>query len=261
MPNDTPTQYEEGGRSIAFVDILGFANHIQRSETPEHFQRIWTALHAVRNVSQGWPTSAVQEGIPAEHTEQALDFRSHTFSDSIVLSERGRMVAPLIFAVARLTMDLLRERVLVRGGIAVGKLHHDESVVFGPALVDAYRLEETAAKYPRVLMSDEALAIASENSIQFGGYALKHRASSFIAQDADGLHFVDVLKVARAAPEAVAGVPLRRLSSQIIAAREWADQQREEERTSQYVRANFGWVVHYIDGFLAANNDLDVTIG
>ena len=50
---------------------------------------------------------------------------------------------------------LCQSQILLRGGIAVGKLYHDRQIVFGPALVKAYQLENNIAVYPRVVI-DEA---------------------------------------------------------------------------------------------------------
>jgi hypothetical protein len=46
--------------------------------------------------------------------------------------------------------------ILVRGGLAKGMLHHRGNVVFGPALLDAYALESTIAKFPRILIDRKA---------------------------------------------------------------------------------------------------------
>src|SRR5262249_39870734 len=102
---------------------------------------------------------------------------------------------------------------------------------------------------------------AGEHAITFGGYAATHRASAFVVQDSDGLHFVDFLKIAVAAPEAVAGVAGRQLSSRIIPALTRAQAQRDDKAFPQYVRANFGWLAHYIETFLAEHRELDITVG
>jgi hypothetical protein len=46
---------------------------------------------------------------------------------------------------------------LVRGGITIGDIVHDEEVVFGPALNRAYHLEHDIAKYPRIVVDPEVV--------------------------------------------------------------------------------------------------------
>jgi hypothetical protein len=44
---------------------------------------------------------------------------------------------------------------LVRGGATVGNLYHSNGIVFGDALIEAYRLESSVAVYPRVVLSQK----------------------------------------------------------------------------------------------------------
>jgi hypothetical protein len=51
----------------------------------------------------------------------------------------------------------LRIGVLIRIGYSLGQLYHANGVVFGEAMVDAHRLENEHACYPRVLVSDRII--------------------------------------------------------------------------------------------------------
>src|SRR5262249_8589289 len=55
-------------------------------------------------------------------------------------------------------VTLLAKGLLIRGGIAKGPLYHDDSIVFGPALIEAYQLETGVAKFPRVILSRDVYA-------------------------------------------------------------------------------------------------------
>ena len=68
---------------------------------------------------------------------------------------------------------------LVRGGVTIGKLHHSGGVVFGEAMVDAYRLESRVAIYPRVVVSSRIYTL------------LPNRER--IAQDTDGIWYLKYL--------------------------------------------------------------------
>lgn len=46
---------------------------------------------------------------------------------------------------------------LVRGGLSIGKLNHEENgALFGPAMSEACTLESKFAVYPRVVISQQA---------------------------------------------------------------------------------------------------------
>ncbi len=51
----------------------------------------------------------------------------------------------------------LRLGLLIRGALSFGELLHIDDIVFGEALVDAYRLESEVAINPRVVVSDTVL--------------------------------------------------------------------------------------------------------
>ena len=72
---------------------------------------------------------------------------------------------------------LLYEGIYTRGGIALGNARHDATAVFGPAVVEAHRSEQTAA-YPRILVSDGAAPLLA----------------GAIRDDFDGLRFLDLFQ-------------------------------------------------------------------
>jgi hypothetical protein len=116
-----------------------------------------------------------------------------TFSDHIVASYRmnwqedERLNAIMVEMYVKVAQDLLISAarraldigMLVRGGMTIGKLHHSGSVVFGGALVDAYRLESRVAIYPRVAVSSRIYSRLSNRDR--------------IAQDTDGIWYLKYL--------------------------------------------------------------------
>jgi hypothetical protein len=45
---------------------------------------------------------------------------------------------------------------LVRGAVVLGKIYHEEGIIFGPALIEAHRLEKHAV-YPRIVATVEVI--------------------------------------------------------------------------------------------------------
>jgi hypothetical protein len=127
----------------------------------------------LRNLERIRP--ATMEGMPPAVRESFLRFRSVRFnqvgfSDTFVvgvpLLERGQpegaaraatAVWGALKCVSGISLVALSERIPLRGGLAVGtgvELFGKE--VYGPALVDAYRIESKSAEYPRVVV-DQSL--------------------------------------------------------------------------------------------------------
>ena len=100
-----------------------------------------------------------------------------TFSDNVVLSSPvGPHISEFLRLVAAMNLLTSSMHFLLRGGIAVGDIYHDDEVVFGPALNRAYELENKVAIYPRIVVDEPVLEVGS--------------IEGFDAFE-DGLHFID----------------------------------------------------------------------
>jgi len=131
-------------RYVAFVDILGFSEIVRKTKHDETTVRVVALAHALTAIGSHHPSLNEND-----------DFQFQTFSDSIVMSSAATLTGLLhIFhSISELNISLLKPGLLTRGAVARGKLHHDRFVMFGPALLDAYGIETTVAKYPRVVLS------------------------------------------------------------------------------------------------------------
>ena len=144
------TSYEE--RVVAFVDILGFSSMIKESSSDiEEYEKIKNALETIQNVKK------ISDVNGAKVT---------TFSDSIVISYPAKAKDPLyniLLDLIHLQLDLLQQGILVRGGVAKGKVRHVQEMVFGPAMVSAYALESKYAVYPRIIVEKDLVDWEEEN--------------------------------------------------------------------------------------------------
>jgi hypothetical protein len=134
-------------RVVAFYDILGWRSEIESAGAdPQkvgdlrrlmltHTRVLRMPVHARADVS--------------------------TFSDNVVISTPVHEENVPYFLQAIATMQLMTTSLhyLLRGGITVGDIYHDEEVVFGPALNRAYELESTVAIVPRIVLDEEVLRI------------------------------------------------------------------------------------------------------
>lgn len=169
--------YEE--RFIAFVDILGFGQLVEQSAVNTGLpKQILEALLSMRPsaLQDGLAARVNAELIPPEELEQVKYFarvfseavrKEHPvtisyFSDSLVISAGANNVIA-----SQLILDLLSKlsatmwmshRLLLRGGVTVGKLIHVEAgPLFGPAMNRAYVLESELAGNPRLLIDKDCI--------------------------------------------------------------------------------------------------------
>ncbi|WP_372400212.1 hypothetical protein ABMY26_31845 [Azospirillum sp. HJ39] len=149
-------------RLVAFVDILGWSSYCKRSAeadvvaVADLLQRQVIATEMMdrnRDLYSAYTKEKVRAtpGILPNPLHQAVECSA--FSDSIVLSMPASF-GWRICGIGGLCRDLLQLGFLTRGAVTVGKLHHRNGMVFGPALVRAVELEKTAV-FPRIVVDAE----------------------------------------------------------------------------------------------------------
>ena len=175
-------QYEE--RVIVFIDILGFREHVKRTVTePDYFLKLRNVLNFI-------------SGLKSDKLDKEIGKEVTVFSDSIVISYPAQLsgsVFWLLLDVVHLQMDMMANGVLVRGGVTVGQLCHNDSIVYGPAMVEAYELESKAAIYPRVVINNKIF----ETAVMYPHNSPEEDLEYILDlcdQDRDGLWYVDFLR-------------------------------------------------------------------
>ncbi|MGL5981950.1 MAG: hypothetical protein ACRCZR_01370 [Cetobacterium sp.] len=160
-------------RIVAFIDILGFKQMVIDSEkdgNEEKIQSIDKALEFFKKFKG--KTFKYSELIDIEEDAQKKgveNFRINElleinyFSDSIIISVKvekeriNEILSTFIVYIAALGNLLIKNGILIRGGIDMGNLIHKNGKVFGSALIKAYNLESAIAIYPRIIISKNLL--------------------------------------------------------------------------------------------------------
>ncbi len=181
---------------VTFIDILGFRD-IVMNDDPESVHRKLQAIKrfAVPDQSQDFDED---------------DFEPFTvqFSDSIVrirpVDTESNQTYPVgivfheLLDMVHTQGELIKEGVLLRGGVAYGPMHFEDSILYGPALIKAYDLESKYALHPRVVVEPELISKLKSNPLlqsqnntpeQEFGYV-----RDLIRQSDDGIWFVDYIR-------------------------------------------------------------------
>lgn len=179
------TVYDE--RVVLFLDILGFGELVSvSSKEIDKIVKIQQAIQTIRNVF--------------EITQTTHERTVTQFSDSIVVSflitEKGE-VAFLLSKIQKLLKSLIPLGIICRGAITKGEMIHDKEFMFGPAFIEAFKLETKSAFYPRVILIDESII---EIGVKYYGYHPaddeefeKSEIKSTLSKDFDGFYYVNYI--------------------------------------------------------------------
>ena len=131
-------------RVVIFYDVLGWQSHIERAaKTKED-------VNLLRRV--------VLKMVRAPRMRKDLEIRVSTFSDNVVISQKpGPNTPKLMMQLAIFQLASAVSGFLLRGGITVGDLIHEDEVVFGPGLNRAYYLESKIANFPRFVLDPNCI--------------------------------------------------------------------------------------------------------
>jgi hypothetical protein len=155
---------------VAFLDVLGFSEMVKAdtiSDSQTHLSKLFKCHQSAAQIFRNDPLCSITQ-----------------FSDSIVISRPYEASAfkDFVIHVAEYQRLLLNEELLCRGGIAVNKHFSNGSFTFSAGLIDAYRIESKAARYPRVVISQQLLLLLFPEKIEL---------PPFLIKEDDGLLFID----------------------------------------------------------------------
>lgn len=157
---------------VAFVDVLGFAQMVQKDSRTDHPHFLPTFLAVFSKIREEFGPAI------------------RMFSDSIVVESDLDIdgVIGIISIAKKLQREFLLRGILVRGGIAFGKHFSDEHTIFSEALINAYHLESQKARNPRIVV-DHNLLDFFEN---FPGLppAVRVELLAHLCRDRDGMRFI-----------------------------------------------------------------------
>lgn len=135
---------EQEMRFVAHIDILGMSTLVEKNA-----EEAWGMLSDLVSVKDGVNSYELKFIDLNEHVDMLAMIHTVIFSDTIVLFTKGSSDIELrciIIAVADILHKALYKCVPVRAGMAFGKFFFnlEKSMYAGPALIEAYRIGESA---------------------------------------------------------------------------------------------------------------------
>jgi hypothetical protein len=218
-------------RLLAFIDILGWSGLVERSKRDLSIMGLLAAATELLQLTQ----KAIQGKIPGVALDavafEQLSIRAAYFSDTLVISapENVKAAMTLVAFVQTTCLHLLLDMgFYTRGAIVLGDLWHRAGVIYGPAMLDAHRLEREVAVYPRILIAPDALRVV--RTIPVG---------ALVRDDLDGLSHINIFQCPDTSPIEVA----RWVSD----ARKIIDQNMKDDAGDLKLEAKHRWFLRYLE--------------
>lgn len=191
---DADTKNELRVCFIAFVDILGYSERIQKCNN--NYDALNRELHNFKLKifdSQSLLTSSI------ETLRGTVSF----FSDSVYVHVPIASASPKSFddgrahicipveTLGQYQFDLAMENIFIRGGATVNYGYMDKSIAFGPGILNAVACEEES-EYPRICLTEWAMKpIVHYIENKWPG---DDRINKFILRGDDGKYFINYLQ-------------------------------------------------------------------
>jgi hypothetical protein len=181
---------------VAFLDLLGFSAAVNQADA-EAFKAIYHVLQRFSNSNANFKNKVVQHS-PSRRTTYSSPAVS-SFSDHVIISQpvhveandglhdEGTALYHIQHLVAEFFYSALQNGLLVRGGITIGDIHHDQNIVFGKPVIEAVKIETELAIYPRILVSESLLSLFKKKNMDID----KAIGPGILRRDYDGLYYVD----------------------------------------------------------------------
>ena len=146
---------------VAFLDILGFKNIINNRETTcQSILNIYKVVEVLHKdiMNKGQEDNQVKMKVMSDSICLYIECRPNALCYLINFCT--------IFQYNLLTLPppLVPQPIFIRGGIALGEMFIEDDIIFGPALTQAYLLEEKNAKVPRIIILKETLECGKEEA-------------------------------------------------------------------------------------------------
>lgn len=153
MQSQFCNKYEK--RIVIFIDILGFSNLVKNTDL-DNLRKEENKEKARKNLENLIAALIfINNEISKIKNSKIASIQLSQFSDSLVISilESSDDLILIFYYLKSLQINLLNNyKILIRGGIVNGKIIHNEKMLLGPAMVDAYTLESKCANSPRIVV-------------------------------------------------------------------------------------------------------------
>jgi hypothetical protein len=202
MSRPTTAYLDERGRPriresiTAFLDVLGFSHNVMAAAKAGQSQQCLDSIFESLNEARAFVRGSMSQHALAGPGQWAIKFFSDNLLVGYPFDEPKTAAAAAIFVlrcVQRYQLQMAISGHFVRGGLTIGSLCVTDEIIFGPALIESYKLESDASIVPRVIVTEPVLKITTSHLASVEGLVMSDD-DELVCRDIDGWWFVNYLQ-------------------------------------------------------------------
>lgn len=152
-------------RFVALLDVMGYRDYLDqdnRSGVGRFKNLMENALHSLTTINEG-------------------DIQYQAISDTLIFSaDNGYPLLEFLRAIKSVYWAFMRQGLLLRGGIVLGKHFKSGHLTYSPALALAHELEKNVAIYPRIVLDNIVVQAHQERGTPLDGLVGVHNDKYFL---------------------------------------------------------------------------------
>lgn len=169
---------------ICFIDLLGSTTAIEKDDV-NFFNSVNEMFKLLTRICENSDSNIKYSNIKIKAFSDNIIF-VHSLSAEYTCEELYDALMTITMFASLFQSIALSKKILLRGGISIGSICFNEIFVWGKALVNAYRLENCIAIFPRIVIDKKIIKSVCLHDLQS-----KFRLP--IEKDFDEEYFVDFL--------------------------------------------------------------------
>jgi len=260
---------------IAYFDILGYADYVQKLKNPEEEQEFFNIINeCVKKVygeihASFYFIEEMYSNYPLfSFSHRKFEYKIKGFSDNFIiaiplLSIPSGIVEKYIMMFFSLLFEIqsnliIRYSLFIRGAVVIDDIYISDEFVYGKGLIKAYNLENTIAIYPRIVIDQEVIYEFKINDFYGNLYDI---FGKFYKQDFDRIKFLNYMN----SSIKINGIPSNYYSEFV-----WGKNIRGEkiidhkkaiiDKLNQYYKnpkilQKYLWVLNYHNSYILENKD------
>ena len=216
--------------AICYFDVLGTTNRIKNEGIEAAIGNLWNIAYALdQNI---YYRTEGDKTIPDPRPVIIKSFTDNFLIAREIQEPPFYAIDPVFQAVGRaIVQSLFMNRMLIRGAVVVGKMHIDDNSILGPAIVEAHRIENSVAVYPRIIVDHSVM-----EKLPFA-IAWKRNFDLYFFEDYDGAICFNYLRF-------VSKSLIEKKAESVI-----SELKTDRDRADLKEKVKYNWVINYLDEF------------